>query len=97
MRIEERLHEIGEKVLSHDRHIKSEGFNDLIIVASKESRHLINIKAFQVLIDEVITELVKSHSKLSYADTSKVLSFLINLVPNATFFFNSRAGKPLKS
>ena len=93
MRIEERLHDIGKKVLSNDRNIKSESFNDLIIVTSKESRHSINIKVFKILIDEVITELVKSNSKLTYTDTSKIFSFLIDLIPNATFFFDSRADK----
>ena len=72
--------------MSHDRVIKSEGLNDLIIVAAKESKYLINIKAFQILVDEAITDLVKSHGKLSYSDAGKILTFLSDLVSSATFF-----------
>ena len=95
MKIEEKLHIIGEKVLSNDRAIKSEGLNDLIIISSKNSRHLINIKAFQILLDEVINDIVKSHDKLSYNDTGKILAFLVDMIPSAAFFFNARAEKLL--
>lgn len=92
-KIENKLHQIGEKVLSHDRVIKSEGLNELIVVASKESKYLIRIEAFQILLDQVINELIKEEGKLTYTDTGKILAFLIDLIPNATFFFNSRSEK----
>ena len=94
-KIEETLHIIGEKVLSKERGIKSEGLQDLIVIASKNSRHLINIHAFQILLDEVINDITKVEDRLSYNDTGKILAFLIDMIPSATFFFNSRADKLL--
>lgn len=96
-KIENTLHIIGEKVLSHDRSIKSEGLQDLIIIASKNSRHLINIHAFQILLDEVINDICKNEDRLSYNDTGKIFAFLIDMIPSATFFFNSRAEKLLSA